>query len=171
MGWFVNFGGCGGWGDGGFTPAGHKLRLHRPHSKKAEAHRGMVNSLLANATCHRHVAPKARCAKACGPWSSFRIHHPNKRNSEPSLKAQLAIWWGMVDLPLRGINFDSTAPTAKRRPRLTAEPLFGGGWWILFSRTRHATGMSLPRPAALRLAALGARFESIIQTKEIASRA
>ena len=93
----MNFGGCGGWGDGGFTPAGHKLRLHRPHSKKAEAHRGMVNSLLANATCHRHVAPKARCAKACGPWSSFRIHHPNKRNSEPSLKAQLAIWWGMVD--------------------------------------------------------------------------
>ena len=29
-------------------------------------------SPLANATCHRHVAPKARCADACGLWSSFR---------------------------------------------------------------------------------------------------
>jgi len=37
---------------------------------------------------------------------------------------------------------------------------------ILLSRTQHATGMLLPNPAALSLAAFGARFESSFLPKE-----
>ena len=36
---------------------------------------------------------------------------------------------GMVDLPLRGINFDSTYPP-QVKTALRSRTVFGGGWWI-----------------------------------------
>ena len=68
-------------GDGGFTPSGHKLRLH--------------------------LSPTSK-------------NRPAKQDG---------FWWGMVDLPLRGINFDSTYPP-QVKTALRSRTVFGGGWWI-----------------------------------------
>ena len=58
-------------GDGGFTPAGHKLRLHLSPQKNIPAGQTTVGN----------------------------------------------IWWGMVDLPLRGINFGLHLSPPKKYPR------------------------------------------------------
>ena len=40
---------------------------------------------------------------------------------------QDGFWWGMVDLPLRGINFDSTYPHQKNIP--AGQTTVGNIWW------------------------------------------
>jgi len=45
--------------------------------------------------------------------------------------AQSVFLTRMVDLPLRGINFDSTYPHQKiSPPAKRPSGIFGGGWWI-----------------------------------------
>ena len=61
---------------------------------------------------------------------------------------QDGFWWGMVDLPLRGINFDSTYPPQVK----TALPKQDGFWWGMVdsNHRRHCQQIYSLSPLATR---------------------